>query len=164
MHLIAPRPHQTSRVVQATGTLGETFEDVMTTTSKTLMARTRYHRNAYHFVFAALRYTQETLERDEIEFVDEETREEENHISGGELLEGIRRLALEQFGLLAPTVFRHWGVRSTDDFGRIVFEKIECGEMRKTDRDRLSDFFGVYDFDEAFDRQYYVDTSDVFND
>jgi uncharacterized repeat protein (TIGR04138 family) len=132
----------------------------MPTTSKTPVARTRYHRNAYRFVFAALRYTQENLERVGID----EDDEEEHHISGEELLEGIRQFALEQFGLLAPTIFRQWDVKSTDDFGRIVFEKIECGEMRKTDRDQLSDFFDVYDFDEAFDRQYRVDTSDVFGD
>jgi uncharacterized repeat protein (TIGR04138 family) len=132
----------------------------MPTTSKTPVARTRYHRNAYRFVFAALRYTQENLERVGID----EDDEEEHHISGEELLEGIRQFALEQFGLLAPTIFRQWDVKSTDDFGRIVFEKIECGEMRKTDRDQLSDFFDVYDFDEAFDRQYRVDTSNVFGD
>ena len=53
---------------------------------------------------------------------------------------------------LAEMTSHHWGVRATDDFGRIVFELIERGEMRKTDRDQLSDFFAVYDFAEALDR------------
>jgi uncharacterized repeat protein (TIGR04138 family) len=74
----------------------------------------------------------------------------------------MRELALEQFGLLARVVLRQWGIESTDDVGRMVFELIERGEMRKTPRDRLSDFFDVYDFDEVFDRLYRIDTRHAF--
>jgi uncharacterized repeat protein (TIGR04138 family) len=71
-------------------------------------------------------------------------------------------LAVERFGLLTTTVFGRWGVASTADFGRIVFELVERGEMRKTERDQLSDFFGVYDFHEVFDHGYQIDTSKAF--
>ncbi len=84
------------------------------------------------------------------------------HISGVELLEGIRAFALTQFGLMTCTVFRRWGIRSTDDFGNIVFELIERGEMSKTDRDQLSDFFEVYDFADVFDRDYQVEVQRAF--
>ena len=104
----------------------------MTTTSQTATPRLRYHQNAYKFVFQALRYTQEHLRRN----VSGGPDDEEAHISGQELLAGIRALALEQFGLLATTVFRQWGVTTTNDFGHIVWELIERGEMRKTDRDQ----------------------------
>ena len=119
--------------------------------------RLKYHRDAYRFIFEALQFTQEKLKR-----VSRGGTEDDAHISGQELMEGVRELALKKFGLLAITVFHHWGVRATDDFGRIVFELIERGEMRKTDRDQLSDFFAVYDFVEALDRQYVIPVQDAF--
>ncbi len=88
--------------------------------------------------------------------------EESAHISGPELLNGIRELALEEFGLMTISVFRHWGVRSTDDFGKIVFDFIERGAMRKTDRDQLSDFCDVYGFEEVFDRDYRINAAQAF--
>jgi uncharacterized repeat protein (TIGR04138 family) len=60
-------------------------------------------------------------------------------------------------------VFHRWGIYETNDFGRIVFELIERGELRKTDRDQLSDFFAVYDFDDVFDRDYRINTNIVFD-
>lgn len=119
--------------------------------------RLKYNRDAYRFIFEALQFTQEKLKR-----VSRGGTEDDAHISGQELMEGVRELALKKFGLLAITVFHHWGVRATDDFGRIVFELIERGEMRKTDRDQLSDFFAVYDFTEALDRQYVIPVQDAF--
>ena len=131
----------------------------MTVTSEHTSQRLRYHQNAYQFVFQALEFTQERLERGP-QTADAE--EQDAHISGQELLEGIRDLALDQFGMMAKTVFNCWRVRGTDDFGRIVFELVERGEMRKTDSDRLRDFYGVFDFDEVFERNYTVDISDAF--
>lgn len=132
-----------------------------TTSSKQILSpRRRYHRAAYEFVDAALRYTQRKMGR--ITEPHQGGREEDAHITGQELLEGIRELAVEQFGLMALTVFRHWGVCCTDDFGRIVFDFIEQGLMRKTERDQLSDFFGVYDFQEVFDRRYQINTREAF--
>lgn len=52
--------------------------------------------------------------------------------------------------MLAKTVLNHWGLRTTEDFGKIVFALVEAGLMRKTDEDTLEDFQGVYDFDEEF--------------
>lgn len=130
----------------------------MTTTSKIARPGLRYQRQAYQFVFAALRHTQELLDRGTAQ----DPEDEGAHISGPELLDGIRQLALCQFGLLTRTVFRQWGITTTDDFGRIVFELIERGEMRKTERDQLCDFFDVYDFEQVFDRNYQFDTSSAF--
>jgi uncharacterized repeat protein (TIGR04138 family) len=130
----------------------------MSTTGRTMLVRERYHPKAYDFVFQALRHSQQTLGK----AGNEPSESEEAHISGQELLEGIRLLALSQFGLMTNTVFRHWGIFATDDFGRIVFEMIECGKMKKTDRDQLGDFLGVYDFEDVFDREYRVDARNVF--
>lgn len=130
----------------------------MTTTSRAVERDVRYHPNAYQFVYAALRFTQQSLDRP----VAQSAENEDAHISGVELLDGIRGFALNQFGLMTRTVFRHWGVRSTDDFGNIVFELIERGEMSKTERDQLSDFFDVYDFEDVFDRGYCVEVKRAF--
>lgn len=70
----------------------------------------------------------------------------QRHVSGQELCEAIRCYALDQYGLLAKSVLNEWGVHSTGDFGEIVFNLIEIGQMRKTDSDRREDFNDVYDF------------------
>jgi uncharacterized repeat protein (TIGR04138 family) len=133
----------------------------MSTTSKSATPRLKFHHNAYDFVFDALRFTQQQLGR---EVSGDSSDGGEKHISGGQLLEGIRVLALRQFGQLTTTVLRHWGVKSTDDFGRIVFELIELGKMRKTDQDQLADFCDVYDFEDVFDRGYRIDARNAFRD
>ena len=141
---------------------GQGQQGDMSTTSKALTLRRRYQKPAYLFVFAALTHTQQQLGRTSEMGSEADLDAEESHISGPELLEGIRALALEQFGLMTTAVFRSWGVQSTADFGRIVFELVERGEMRKTDRDQLSDFFEVYDFDSVFDHNYRIDTSRAY--
>ena len=131
----------------------------MSTTSRALERDVRYHANAYQFVYQALRFTQQCLNRG----VSTGSDSEESHISGTELLDGIRAFALDQFGLMTCTVFRRWGIRSTDDFGHIVFELVDRGEMSKTGRDHLSDFLDVYDFADVFDRGYRVEVKKAFS-
>lgn len=84
------------------------------------------------------------------------TKDQDMHVSGAQLCDGLRELALKKWGLLAGTVLRRWGVTATLDFGRIVFAMVENSLMSKTDDDRLDDFRDVYDFDEAFDPAGYV--------
>ena len=74
----------------------------------------------------------------------------DQHVSGQELCMGLRDFAIQQYGMLAGTVLRHWHVNRTDDFGRIVFAMIEHGMMSKSDRDSLEDFRSVFDFEEEF--------------
>lgn len=97
----------------------------------------RYHINAYRFVYEALDYTVKQLEK-------------KRHISGRELLEGIKNLALEQFGALAVMVFDVWGVRKTSDFGNIVFNLVEAQMMSRSEEDSREDFDDVYEFRQVF--------------
>jgi len=78
-------------------------------------------------------------------------RGEELHVSGRDLCLGLRSLAIERYGSLAPVVLGKWGIRKTDDFGIIVFALIEKGILSASPTDRLSDFASVYDFEEAFE-------------
>ncbi|MEZ6123376.1 MAG: hypothetical protein R3C49_09405 [Planctomycetaceae bacterium] len=125
----------------------------MTTLRKT--TQRKYHAHAYQFVFAALRHAQEKLGRDGGSLTT-------GHVSGPELLDGLRELALQHFGLMAITVLSEWGVRGTEDVGRMVFELIDAGEMRKTEDDTLEDFIDVYDFHKAFVEDYEIDISRAF--
>jgi len=73
------------------------------------------------------------------------------HVSGRELLEGIRQHALAEFGPMARRVLESWGIRTTDDFGDMVFALVDRGILGKTEEDRKEDFHHVYDFHTAFD-------------
>ncbi|MCS7167898.1 MAG: hypothetical protein RMI91_02775 [Gemmatales bacterium] len=107
----------------------------------------RYACEAYEFVFEALAYTQQKLGRVPTEGA--EAEQGNYHVTGQELLEGIRELALEQFGKMALTVFRQWGIRTTDDFGEIVFNLVDAGLMSKRPEDSREDFHNVYDLEQA---------------
>ena len=120
--------------------------------------RLLFHPHAYVFVSEALKTAQELVGRQMVA----DRLDETHHISGPELLEGVRNLGLRLYGLMAPVVFRHWGLTSTDDFGRIVFEMIDRGEMKKSETDRLSDFHCVYAIDETFAVDYKIDVSKAF--
>lgn len=76
------------------------------------------------------------------------------HVSGQELLDGLRQFALEKFGPMAKTVLEHWGIRQCEDFGEIVFNMVEKGVLGKTDQDSREDFKGGYSFEEAFVKPY----------
>ena len=80
--------------------------------------------------------------------------DEPRHISGRELADGVRRLALERFGPMARTVLAHWGICATEDVGGVVFALVEQGILVKQDEDRPEDFADVFDFEEAFELSY----------
>jgi uncharacterized repeat protein (TIGR04138 family) len=96
----------------------------------------RYRREAYGFVVAALGVTVQSLPPERL--ADPVLR----HLTGDELLRGLVRLARREFGVLAPTVFREWGVLAGEDVGRIVFRLVECGELSARPEDTLQDFQG----------------------
>ena len=102
----------------------------------------RYARDAYFFLREALDHTQKLVGRLK--------PGEINHVSGQELLNGIRAYALEQFGPMGQTVLNAWGVQSCEDFGEMVFNMVEVNLLAKTDSDRREDFRGGYTFEDAF--------------
>ncbi len=102
----------------------------------------RFDREAYIFVRDALDHT--------VKHRGKARGEVREHVTGQELLGGLRQYALQQFGPMVPTVFEHWGILATQDIGCIVFNLIGAGIFGKTDRDSLEDFRDVFDFQEAF--------------
>lgn len=101
----------------------------------------RYHPRAYLLVLGALNHVMETLPQ-------------RRHISGAELAEGVRELALEKFGVMARTVLAHWGIRSTQDMGEIVFALVDGGVLVRQEEDSRDDFREVYDFTQVFEDDY----------
>ena len=101
----------------------------------------RFHPRAYVFVLQALHSVIGGLDQP-------------RHITGRELAEGLRALALEQFGPMARRVLEHWGIHGTEDMGRVVFAMVEHGILVKQEGDRPEDFEGLYDFEEAFELNY----------
>ena len=110
----------------------------------------RFARDAYTFVREALDFTQKLAGK--------ETRGAIRHVSGQELLGGIRQFALQQFGPMTTTVFEEWGVKSCRDFGEIVFNMVEIGLLAKTDRDSRDDFQNGYDFTDAFRKPFWPES------
>ncbi len=102
----------------------------------------RYDQAAYHFIREGLDFTIRKLEKP----VDGPGR----HVSGQELLDGLRNYALKEYGPLARRVLAHWGIERCEDFGEMVFNLVNAGVLGKTDNDQKSDFTGGYDFDAAF--------------
>jgi len=119
----------------------------------------RYAHEAYDFVYAALRHTQRMLGR-EPPAMTEQTREGDYHVTGPQLLEGVRDLALREFGLMARTVFRTWGINRTADVGEIVFNLVAANLMSKTDEDNRDDFRDVYDLDQVLVHDYRIDVKE----
>lgn len=105
----------------------------------------RYQRDAYQFVREALDVAQKKFC---------ENQREPQHVSGGQLLEGVREYALAEFGPMTMTVFDEWGIRVSEDIGEIVFNMVEHSLLGKTDEDSRADFRAGFDFDEAFRKPF----------
>jgi len=103
----------------------------------------RYPREAYQFVREGLDYTQHKMAR-------MSGAKEPRHVTGRELTDGMRQYALETYGPMAGLLLDEWGIRSTEDFGEIVFNLVENNLLAKTENDSRDDFAGGYDFEEAF--------------
>jgi len=101
----------------------------------------RYKLDAYEFVLEALSYTQKKFTRPK-------------HVTGKELLEGIKDLLLNEYGPMTLFVLDYWGVKDTEDFGYIVFNLVHNKILSRTDEDRVDDFKGGYDFKDAFHAGY----------
>lgn len=115
------------------------FEEIV---ERLVVQDPRYAPGAYLFLREALDFTQRRASPDDAEA--------ERHVSGQQLLQGIRDYALEAYGPMAYDLFCEWGVRRGEDFGEIVFNLIDAQVLRKTEKDTREDFGGGYKFEEAF--------------
>jgi uncharacterized repeat protein (TIGR04138 family) len=105
----------------------------------------RFDRRAYDFVRLGLDHTVKEMRKK-----DAARAERSRHVSGPELLDGLRAYALDQYGPLAKTVLNAWGVSRCRDFGDIVFNLIEYNVFSKTENDQREDFSDIFEFEDAF--------------
>ncbi len=115
-----------------------TFEEML---ERLRRRHPRYHDDAYGFVIEALHVVRGGVGA-------------RRHVSGQELVDGARSLAMRRYGPLARAVLEHWGIHSTDDLGRMVFALVDVGVLVKRDEDCPDDFKDLFDFEEVFDRNY----------
>ncbi len=106
----------------------------------------RYPRDAYELVRESLDHTLKLFKKNAVG--------KDRHITGQELLEGLRRYALDQYGPLAFTVLAAWNLHSCEDIGGVVFNMVNAGVLGKTEQDKPEDFKKSYDFEEAFRRPF----------
>ena len=111
----------------------------------------RYAYEAYEFLCEAVSHTQEWLGRLPEEDDDPDT---DYHITGEELLRGTCGLAVLEFGMMAATVFKQWGIRTTGDVGQIVFNLIHAELLSQSDRDNLDDFEDLFEIDKFLHEQF----------
>lgn len=105
----------------------------------------RYDRKAYTFIRLGLDQTVKDLRKK-----DSSRAQKSQHVTGPELLEGLRLYALDQYGPLAKTVLNFWGINRCQDFGDLVFNLIEYNVFSKTEKDQREDFSDIYSFEDAF--------------
>ncbi len=112
----------------------------------------RYDIEAYFFVRDALDFTTQASNKDA-------KPDKERHISGQELLEGIRKYTLKEFGPMSNTVMKSWGITKTEDFGDIVFNLVNNGKLGCTDDDKPEDFANNYSFEDVFIKPFEPENS-----
>ena len=114
----------------------------------------RYSPEAFRFLFESLDHAVRLAGKEEAEGT-------ERHVTGQEVLRGMRAYASEVFGPLAAHVWRSWGVNSTMDWGRIVFLLVDEGMLKRQDEDDIEDFREGFDFERAFETEYIPEVPQV---
>ena len=105
----------------------------------------RYAAQAYAFLCEALEHSVKMLDREE---------SEDRHVSGPELLQGFRDLALREFGPMALFVVNEWGVRASEDVGNMVYNFINLGYFGRNETDRIEDFSDGVSLTEALSKPF----------
>ncbi len=130
---------------------------------RVLARDSRYTVHAYAFVFEALEHTKFLRKQARASARSRRVRTPSfsQHVTGLELCEGVRELALRQYGLMSMAVLAQWGIHSTSDIGEIVYNLIASGDFEKTPSDSRSDFDNVYEFEDVFRRNFVMTLEDV---
>jgi uncharacterized repeat protein (TIGR04138 family) len=108
----------------------------------------RFSAGALKFVYEGLGYTAK------------KAATEPNHVTGQNLCEGLKKLAIEKWGRLAMLVLNRWNIKTTRDFGEIVYLMIKHGWLSVQPTDSIDDFNDVYDFKTAFKDQSFDSAQD----
>lgn len=103
----------------------------------------RFSPEAFYFLFEALELAVKLAGKEGLQGP-------ARHVTGREVLAGMREEALVRFGPLAAHVWRSWGINEPIDWGRVVFLLVDHGLLKRQDDDTLEDFRESFDFDAVF--------------
>ncbi|MBN1521368.1 MAG: hypothetical protein JW928_02445 [Candidatus Aureabacteria bacterium] len=123
--------------------------DFLSTVKKIVIQDRRFQEEAYTFVMEGLYF-----------YTEKHKLKTGQHVTGAQLLDGIREYALLSFGPMTKFTLNSWGIKNTKDVGLIVYNMIDAGLMGKTDSDSVEDFFDVYDFDDVFSETRFSEDSE----
>ncbi len=76
------------------------------------------------------------------------------HVTPRELVEGVRDVALRDFGMLAKSVLESWNVHSTGAIGDLVFKLIEKKLLVAGAEDNRTQFEEVFDFEDGITQAF----------
>ncbi len=107
--------------------------------SQSVEKDSRYHPHAYEFVRDALHVAAKIFCEGK----------EDQHVTGQQVLEGVRQHALAEYGPMAHTILAEWGLHRGEDIGNIVYNLIETGYFGKNDGESIEDFAGGFEFETA---------------
>ena len=130
--------------------------------AEVLASDPRYSIQAYLFVFEALEHTKTVKKRGRRRARPRAASAGgSRHVSGRELCEGAKSLALAHYGMLAVAVLANWGIHKTADIGAIVDNLVNSGDLERSPNDSLDDFDDVFDFETALRRDFVLALDDV---
>lgn len=107
-----------------------------------LLEDKRFDVQAYRFVREGLDFTLKLHKRN--------SGTTPRHVTGPELLDGIRQYTLKEFGPMGMMVLNEWGITECEHFGQIVFTLVQKGVLGKSENDKPEDFSSTFTFEEAF--------------
>jgi len=113
----------------------------------------RYSLRAFQFVSEGLGYSVKKFH--DINLASDES----HHITGKQLCEGLAEFAAEKWGRMAKVTLNQLGIKSTRDFGNIVYLMVENKWMHARPEDTIEEFNDVYDFEEVFEKKYQFSNS-----
>lgn len=108
----------------------------------------QYPRAAYVFVGTAVHEIAVKILKHHSDSDEKSNRS--RHITGQELVLGLKDLLLKRYGRLAIDVLRHWHISETLDFGKIVYFLVEVQLLSVSPEDSFEDFRDVYSFSDVF--------------
>jgi uncharacterized repeat protein (TIGR04138 family) len=124
------------------GESGDPRQDIETGIMAICAIDKRFRPAAYRFVmYEGIEYTT----REHLKLTEQTRR----HLTGAELCEGLRKLALKQFGFMALDVWRSWGIQSTRDWGTVVFTLCENNLLSRNETDCIEDFDNIFDLEKG---------------
>ncbi len=124
-------------------------EQFTTTVEKIITRDPRFSEEAYEFISDAVIYTTHQIE---------EHGEKKRHITGQELLEGIKDFAITQFGPMAKDVLENWGIHDSLSIGHIVFNMVDHQLLGSTEDDSIDDFKNGFNFQTEFSSSFIPDS------